>query len=298
MATGASRFSVIDLDQLQRMAVLETINVEKIVEDRMARFVALWKERDPPAGAIYDTQGLEFDPIVICQEMAAYFELMLRDRVNQAARAVTLAFATGTDLDAIASRYPGGVPRQDGESDERYRRRVWLSPNALSPHGTPESYAFFALTADPSIRDATAVTIEGTGKVMVTILPEETFYPETSQLLAIRAYVLDAHRKGLTDELHVMAPVVIETRYVIDVWLFPGPDEGVLLAELREGLDELLEKQRWLGYDHTHTAIHGVFDRGGVHSAEIIEPAQDIQVTQRGVVRVTEIVLNYRGRDE
>jgi phage-related baseplate assembly protein len=294
----SSRFAVIDLDQLQRMAVLEDVDSEETLASRMTKLVELWKANDPPAGAVYDVEGLEFDPIKINQEVSTFFEILLRDRVNQAARAVTLAFGTGTDLDAIASRYPGGVPRDPDESDERYRRRVWLAANALSPHGTPETYAFFALTADGSIRDATAVTVEGTGVVSVTILPEASFVPTTDQLLTARAYLLDPSRKGLTDVLHVLPPVVVPVRYEIDVWLYPGPDETVLLAELYDGLDALIEEQRWLGYDHTITAIHGVFARGGVHRATILSPAADVLVSPRGVVQVTDVKINYRGRDE
>ena len=101
-----------------------------------------------------------------------YFELLVRDRVNQACRAVTLAFAVGSDLDAIASRYPYGVTRIQydingnvltpdqiaagatavtSETDAVYRQRVWLSPNILSlsgpGQGTYESYKFWALSA-------------------------------------------------------------------------------------------------------------------------------------------------------
>jgi phage-related baseplate assembly protein len=74
----------------------------------MAKLVELWREADPPAGAVYDVDALEFDRSRSIRS-ARPFELMLRDRVNQAARAVTPAFASGSDLDAIATRYPGGA---------------------------------------------------------------------------------------------------------------------------------------------------------------------------------------------
>ncbi len=100
-----------------RMQVLETISTEVVLAARMADLKTRWSTSDPPAAANYDVENLEFDPLKINQEVATYFELMLRDRVNQAARAVTLAFAVGTDLDAIGSRYPGGMPRIAGETD-------------------------------------------------------------------------------------------------------------------------------------------------------------------------------------
>ena len=231
-----SRLSVINLAELGRMLVLESISTENILNSRMQRFKALWMQYDPPNGAQYDVGDLEFDPIKITQENSTFFEMTLRDRVNQAARAVTLAFGVGTDLDAIASRYPGGVPRLDtnndgipDERDDRYKRRVWHSPNVLSPHGTAESYVFWALTADPTLHDASATTNEGTGKVFVTIMAEsgsvagmvwerrrdlqtgillstraEPVFnptPTLQQIIDVRKYILDEARRGLTDEI-------------------------------------------------------------------------------------------------
>src|SRR4249919_257616 len=104
-----SRFPVIRPELLQRPSVLETISSDTIIDDRMQRFKLRWAEEDPPNAAQYDVGDLEFDPVKIITENAAYFELLLRDRVDQAARAVMLAFSFGSNLDAIASRYPGGV---------------------------------------------------------------------------------------------------------------------------------------------------------------------------------------------
>jgi phage-related baseplate assembly protein len=159
LPNAIGRYPVIDPARLGRMLVLEDIDTDAIIQTRMARLKEIWATHDPPAAAQYDLEGLEFDPILINQECCTYFELLLRDRVNQAARSLTLANAVGTDLDAIASRYPGGVPRLDGESDTRYRQRVWLSPNPLSPHGTAEAYQFWALSALPTVRDVTTIKI-------------------------------------------------------------------------------------------------------------------------------------------
>ena len=132
VTTTPSRFSVIQPALLPPMAVLETINTETIIANRMQQLVTIWNANDPPNAATYDVGNLEFDPIRINQELNAYFELLLRDRVNQACRSVTLAFAVGADLQAIGSRYPYGMPKLPGESDTAYRNRIWLSPNILS----------------------------------------------------------------------------------------------------------------------------------------------------------------------
>ena len=300
VAAVGSRFSVIDLNQLGRMFVLEELDAEKNIVDRMLRFKMIWTDYDPPAGAVYDVENLEFDPIRILQECNAFMEVLLRDRVNQAARAVTLAFAISTDLDAIASRYPGGVPRLPDEDDDRYRRRIQLSVNPLSPHGPSGAYMFWALTADPDLRDASEVAFEGTGEVVLTIMDEDPLEPRPSleRQLAVRAYILEEYRKAATDILTVAPPQVIDLVYHVKVWFLPPPDKETLLAQLRVALEELIESLRWLGVDHTHLNIYAALKREGVHRAEIVSPAADVSVSPRQTVRVTDIIIDYMGRGE
>ena len=50
--------------------------------------------------------------------------MLLRNRINIAARGQLLAYAAGTDLDHLAAFY--GVERLAGEGDERLRLRIQL----------------------------------------------------------------------------------------------------------------------------------------------------------------------------
>jgi phage-related baseplate assembly protein len=202
VTTTPSRFSVIRPELLPLMQVLEPISTEDILARRMQQLLVIWNQHDPPNAAQYDVQNLEFDPIKINQELNTFFELLVRDRVNQACRAVTLAFAVGSDLDAIGSRYPYGIPRIQYdingnqltadqiaagatpvtiETDAVYRERVWLSPSILSLNGpgqgTYESYKFWALSApqfagQPLLRDASCFTKAGTGNVYISIMSD------------------------------------------------------------------------------------------------------------------------------
>ena len=327
-----SRLSVINLAELPLMQVLESISSEQILDDRMQRFKALWFSYDPPNAAQYDVGQLEFDPIKITQENSTFFEMAVRDRINQAARAVTLAYAVGSDLDAIASRYPGGVPRLDtnndgipDERDDRYRRRVWLSPNTLSAHGTAESYVFWALTADPTLHDASATTIEGTGKVYITLMAESgplqlqwvrtidrltgefvstradpSFNPTPTlqQIVDVRKYILDEGRRGLTDEIITYSPTITTVNYKIRIWLFPNVSVELAITAVENALAALLEKQRWIGYDHSRMAIDAAIAQPGVHHAVIDEPVRDVMVSEKGVVKVAFVEVRLAGRME
>jgi len=296
------RISILVPANLQRMIVLEDLNAEAILTQRMQRFKQLWASYDPPVAAQYDVEQLEFDPIKINQELCTYFELLLRDRVNQAARSITLAYAIGTDLDAIASRYPGGVPRLEGESDDRYRRRIWLSPNTLSPHGTAEAYEFWALTALPALRDVTAmrsVQHDYYPTILITcLLGPESPNPSPSQeeLIRIRTYIQNLSRQGLTDVISVSGPKVKEVAYNISVWLYPGTAPEQTLNKIASNLQQLVDNQYWLGHDHAHTAIHASCALSGVHHVDIIEPANDVLIASDWVVKVTGITVTLAGR--
>jgi phage-related baseplate assembly protein len=191
VTTQPSRFSVIQPSLLPPLRALEVISTENNITARMAQLKIIWDKYDPPNAAKYDVENLEFDPLKIQAELAAFFEALVRNRVNQAVRAVTLAFSVGSDLDAIASRYPYGLPRKTTaagtwngpgtqEPDDTYRTRIWNSPSILSLSGPGqavyESYVFWAMSAamppgELPIKHAAAFTIPQTGKVFVPILP-------------------------------------------------------------------------------------------------------------------------------
>ena len=94
--------------------------VEELSSDRI--FASIWKDfiaSYPDFSAL-----LESDPAVKLIEVAAYREMLLRNRINIAARGQLLAYAAGTDLDHLAAFY--GVERLAGEGDERLRLRIQL----------------------------------------------------------------------------------------------------------------------------------------------------------------------------
>ena len=297
----SERISIIVPANLQPMIVLEQLDVEQILADRMVRLKELWASYDPPTAAQYDVEELEFDPIKINQEVCSYFELLLRDRVNQAARSITLAYAIGTDLDAIASRYPGGVPRLPGESDDRYRRRIWLSPNTLSPHGTAEAYEYWALSALPELRDVTAIRSvqhDYYPTILITCLMEPPAEPNPSdeQLVIVRSYIQTLSRMGLTDVISVNQPKVMNINYRVEVWLYPGAAAEQTLTKIKENLTALVMDQYWLGHDHSLMAINAACNMGGVHHVDILEPTEDIFVTLDWVIVVNQITVTLGGR--
>lgn len=326
------RLGVIELDQLPPFQVLETIDTEAIITARMSQLVIIWQHYDPPNMATYDVGNLEFDPIRINQECSTYFEFMVRDRVNQACRAVTLAFAVGGNLDAIASRYPGGLPRMTtvntprltaNETDDAYRTRIWLSPNTLSPNGTYESYVFYGFTAAQAagspLRDCQVTSNPGQPDIYMTIMADgspitalqDSFgnytgqfstypspIPSNALITSVFNYItaVGEGRKASTDVLHVNAPAVQTITYSIRVILYPGWDQNATMQSLYPALATLLESQRYLGFSHMLSAIDAALKVSGVFNVLIDSPTSDTVINTNTTIVVSSINLIYGGR--
>jgi phage-related baseplate assembly protein len=289
----------------------------------MSQLVIIWQHNDPPNFAQYDVGGLEFDPIKINQECSAYFETLVRDRVNQACRAVTLAFAVGGDLDTIASRYPGGMPRLPGELDSAYQTRIWLSPNTLSPNGVYESYVFFAFTAAATagspLRDCQVLSTPGQPNVAITIMADgspitalqnsDGTYngqfsayplptPTNTLITSVYSYIIapGLGRKGLTDVVSVNGPKIVNVVYAIRIILYPGWDVVGTMNGLYPALAALLESQRFLGFSHTQAAIDGALKTSGVFNVIIDSPSADVIIGTDTTIVVQSVSLSYGGR--
>ena len=112
-------------------------------------------------------------------EVCAHREVNLRAKVNDATKAVMLAFAQGNDLDHISARYsverrvidpgdPNAVPPIDPtyEDDETFRLRTQLAPEAMTTAGSDGSYTFNDLSAGDT-PSAVEVDSPVAGKIVV-----------------------------------------------------------------------------------------------------------------------------------
>lgn len=155
-----SMFTAVDLSRLPAPSIVEQIDYEAL----LAQNVALYKTLNPS-----HTAFVESDPVYLLLQAFAYREMQLRQRNNEACRAVMLAYAVGSDLDQLGALMgvarleldPGnaelGVPKTM-ESDVEFRRRIQLAPEGFSVAGPEGAYIFHALSADPRVLDASATS--------------------------------------------------------------------------------------------------------------------------------------------
>ena len=179
---------MIDLTTLPAPSVVEQLSYEAILAAAKADFAQRMRQHLP---TIDDILQLESEPVVKLLEAHAYRELLYRARVNDAALAHLLAFATGADLDHKGAFY--GVARLDGESDDRYRRRIQLRVRALAGNGTREHYELAALAASQRVRDAIATQPQA-GRVSVLLWLVDGADPEATAAAVLAALNADDAR--------------------------------------------------------------------------------------------------------
>ena len=95
--------AVIDLSQLPAPQIVDVPDFETLLAERKAEFVALHPKDEQEA--LMRTRELESEPVTKLLQENAYRELLLRQRINEAAQAVMVAYAMGGDLDHLAANY-------------------------------------------------------------------------------------------------------------------------------------------------------------------------------------------------
>ena len=277
-----SRFSAIDLSALTPPDIIETLDYEAIVEamrdDLVARFPLI-------AGVI----DLESEPARKLLEAFAYRELRLRARINDGARAVLLASSYGSNLDHLAALF--GTARQEGESDDRLRRRIQLAPEAFSVAGPEGAYQYHVLTVAPWARDASAI-MRQPGVVRMTVLrsgPDPI--PSEAERESIRLHLRDEAIRPLTDVVQVLPPTVRTVTIEARLTLYPGPDAGVVQNRAATTLGDWLDRNRMLGMNLRRSAIFARLHQEGVHSVELLSPVEDIVLDETEVYAITGMTI-------
>lgn len=291
--TGA--FTTVDLSQLTSPDVVETIDYEQILSDMISDLRA----RDPAFTAL-----VESDPAYKILEVAAYREMILRQRVNDAARAVMLAFASGADLDQIGANYdvgrllidpgnPNAIPPipPTFESDEDFRKRIQLSPEGYTTAGSEGSYVFYSLGADGDVKDASAVS-PNPGEVVVYVLSRTGDGTPSPALLSSVEGVLNAEFiRPLTDMVTVDSPSIINYTVEAELVVLPGPDAEVVRQSAFDEITRYTQEQHRIGYDVTLSGVYAALHRPGVQRVNLTSPADNLIVDNTEAAFCTSIIV-------
>ena len=145
--------ATIDLSQLPAPNVVEPLDYETLLAERKATLISLYPADQQDAVA--RTLTLESEPIVKLLQENAYRELILRQRINEAAKAVMVAYALDADLDQLGVN--NGVTRLTispadettipptpavMESNDDFRLRIASAFEGLSVAGPTGAYEY------------------------------------------------------------------------------------------------------------------------------------------------------------
>lgn len=290
--------AVIDLSRLPAPAVVEALDFETILAAMKTDLLS----RDPAL----DASSLESDPSAKILEVCAYRELLLRQRVNDAARAVMLAYSSGADLDHLGAGRE--TERLDGESDSAFRARIQGAYYRTAAAGPAGAYRQISLAAHASVVDV-SVTSLADGQVTVTVLAwhlvdegqadatavaqGRAAFPGiaapagqvviiapagSAPLLAVQAALNDEFARPLTDAVVVRPPEVRPFTVESTLVLYPGPDSAPVLAESTGDLAAYLASVRRIGYDVTLAGLLDALVVAGVQNVRLAAPTADLIV--------------------
>lgn len=314
-----SQFTQINLAQIAAPDIVEALSFELIFGDMLIDLQA----RDRTFTAL-----VESDPAYKILEVAAYRELLLRQRVNDAARAVMLTTATGTDLDNLASNFnverllvtpanPDAIPPIAAvyESDAVFRARVQLAFEGLSTAGPVGSYIYHGLSADPEVADIAvdAVTfhvVNGQiiidnsanlpepipGMVAVTVLStlgNGTADPEL--LEKVDAAINNDSVRPLTDRVMLRSAQIINYTISATLYFYDGPSSATVLAAAQLAINAYIADSRKIGRDVTLSGIYAALHQPGVQRVALSTPNADIVIENFQSAYCTNVTLANGG---
>ena len=280
-----TRTTAVDLSRLPAPTIVEQLSFETVRQEILDYL------QSPEVFPEFDAT-VESDPAVKLIQVFAYRELLIRQRFNDRAKQVMLAYAEDTNLEHLGALVdvarllidPGdpelGIDPVY-ESDESLRERIQLAPESFSVAGPETAYVFHARSVAGTIRDASAIS-PAPGEVLVSILSRSgngtASLAEIEAVEAKLATVGGNDVRPLTDSVTIASAAIVN--YVIDARLeiYDGPDATLILAEARRRLDAWLLTQGRLGGLVARAAITAQLFVEGVANIDLVEPAADVDV--------------------
>ena len=279
--------STIDLSLLPAPSIVEVLSFEAIYAERKAALVAHFpaNQQDAIARALES----ESEPMAKLLQENAYRELVWRQRVNEGARALMLAFASGTDLDQLAANVNltrlVKVQQLDAdttvttvETDALLRERIQLAFEGLSVAGPRNAYVKHARDADARVADISAISPEPC-EVVVTVLSAIGDGTAGDDLLAVvHAALSDEDVRPLGDRLSVQSADIVHFAIRATLYLDAHPEAEPILQSAGERAAAYAAERRRLGRDVNRSAIIAALHVEGVKKVVLHEPADDIAV--------------------
>ncbi|CAI0807065.1 baseplate assembly protein [Serratia proteamaculans] len=301
--------ATIDLSQLPRPNVIEALDFETLFSERKERLISLYPEEEREA--VRRTLAFESEPIVKILQESAYREMLLRQRVNEAAQAVMVAYAIGNDLEQLGAN--NNTPRltivpadveaippveEVKESDADYRQRIPAAFEGMSVAGPTGAYEFHAQSADGKVADASAIS-PAPAEVTISVLSRDGDGTASPELLAtVSAALNDEEVRPVADRLTVQSAQIVNYQIDATLYVYPGPAIEPIMADAELRLKSYINEQRRLGRDIRLSAIYAALHTQGVQRVELAAPLADVVLDRTQAANCTDYRIRIGGSDE
>lgn len=262
----------IDLSRLPAPNVVQAT----AYEDVLAALVADFTARCTAAGIAFDG-FLESDPALKLLETAAYRIFLTLVALNDRARGVLLAFASGADLDNLAAFY--GIsrltlaPATDTtpavlESDADLRTRVTLAPEELSDIGrTAGAYRGIALRTAPSLKDVKPLKSEG-GVINLVLLGRDGDGSVSADIVhQVQEALEPDDASQLTDIVTVRSATILPYSTTVIVQTRYGPDPAAVSAAVEASVRAYAADRHRIGQPVYRQMLEAAASVGSVERA-------------------------------
>ncbi len=227
-----------------------------------------------------------------------------RTRINDAARALLLATASGTDLEHLGALYgvhrllieggdAGTIPPVPPtyEDDESLRLRIQQAPEAFSVAGPVGAYEFHARGASALVADV-AVASPAPGQVQVTILSREGGGFADQQLLDVVSAALNDERvRPLCDTVIVQPAGLVDYQIEAVLTVAPGPDSEVVRSRAAAVAQAYVDAVRRIGQPVTLSGLYSALHGQGVVRVDLIQPPAEIDPGPTAVANCISITV-------
>jgi phage-related baseplate assembly protein len=248
--------------------VIDEISFEAILASMKTDLIARFPAIEP-------ILALESSAAVKVMQVAAYREMLLRSRINFAARANLLAYATGNDLDHVGANASPPVARMYQEGDERFRTRILDAVRARNT-GSLARYRFVAMSADIRIANAIAYREGRSPTVYVAILSNNSDGAADAALIATVQAAFDLlENRMVNGAVVVRSAVTAVVNIAASLTIVPGMP-NTLSATAEKALRDAWAAEGGLGRDLTRDWIKARLQIPGVYSVAVSQPIADI----------------------
>lgn len=188
------------------------------------------------------------------------------------------------------------------EDDPSYAERIRLRPNSFSVAGPVEAYRYFALSVSSAVVD---VQIHSPTPGVVNIYPllANGEIPEEALLRQIADYVSGDTLRPLTDEVHVLAPEVVNYEINVDYWV--NKDDTIRLSEIERNVKAGVEAYRkWqqekIGRDIAPSELIARVNDAGASKIDFstLKPMEYKVLKENQVAHCTSTTINFKGTKE